>query len=157
MMSGLAMSGLAISDRIEKAISDEWMAHYQYWLGSVLLGDRYENVVLEFVEHSSDEYDHATDLAVWLRKHMALAGEVPLSLEVLLKSRHCGYVVPVMNDPHSLIQDAIKGERCAIQFYNSILGVIAGKEYHTLDEMLEWILGEEKKHLSDLEKLLREI
>ena len=63
----------------ERALADEWFAHYQYWLGSVIVSDEYENVILQFVEHSGDEYDHATELAAWLY-YVPREGKIPYSM-----------------------------------------------------------------------------
>ena len=145
-----------VAGLVEKAISDERMAHYQYWLGSVLVSDRYEEVVLQFVEHSGLEYDHATELATWLLQ-VPRQGKIPMSLNEILARGHCGYTAPVMNDPRSRILDNLKGERCAVEFYSKFLLDISEKEYYgsKLPEVLEWVIGEETTHVADLEKLLK--
>jgi bacterioferritin len=147
-----------VAKHLEKALADEWMAHYQYWIGSILVNDRYENVVAQFVEHAGQEYDHATEIGAWLLKNAPRDGRVPTSLDELLRGpHHCGYKEPVMNDPKSLVHDSIQGEACAIRFYSELITAIDGKEYYggNLPDMLEWILKDEKTHMSDLQKLLK--
>ena len=150
------MSGTRfVVEEIEKAISDEWMAHYQYFLGAVIIDPKYEDVMTEFVEHSSQEYDHATELASWLWKS-AERGSVPLSLDLLVRTRHCGYTVPRVATPSGLLQDNINAETCAVEFYTGLLRDLAGRGGYFGTEIIEilgWILDEEKKHLRDLQEL----
>lgn len=149
-----------VAKRLEMALADEWMAHYQYWIGSILVDDNYESVVAQFVEHSGQEYDHATEIGAWLLKNAPRDGKVPMSLDDLLRGpQHCGYKVPSDISPRALVDDSIQGEACAIRFYSELLKDIEGREYHgsNLEDMLKWILSDEKTHMSDLQKLLRQI
>jgi len=150
------VSTLLAAGYVERALADEWFAHYQYWFGTVTVSDKYENVILQLVEHSSDEYDHATELAAWLAR-VPREGRIPFALsEVGLRGKqHCGYVHSSGNTPIAIIQDAIKGESCAIRFYTKFINDISRADYFGSDlgDILEEILAKEKEHLSDLEKL----
>ncbi|MEA1995916.1 MAG: ferritin-like domain-containing protein, partial [Campylobacterota bacterium] len=45
---------------LNKAFADEWLAHYQYWVGAkVARGNMRGQVVAELEEHSGDELRHA--------------------------------------------------------------------------------------------------
>ena len=158
----MAMLGrdVVIEDELKKALSDEWAAHYAYWLGSVVIDPaRYEDVLTEFVEHSSQEYDHAVEIAVWLWKYNGQE-QVSSSLNQLLRTRNCEYIDTRDTTPAGLIRHNINAEKCAIEFYTDLLKVLAGRSGYygesDLKKLLEWILEEEKKHLSDLEKLRRQ-
>jgi bacterioferritin len=143
---------------IETAINDEWLAHYQYWVGSVLVDDQYENVISEFVEHSSDEYDHATELAYWMT-HQAKEGNVFTDPRAGIGPggmQFCDYIPPSSSRPESLIFDALKGERCAVRFYEGLIKMMPYVEgWKNIVELLEDILEKEKEHVSDLENLKR--
>jgi bacterioferritin len=144
------MAGLA-----ERAIADEWFAHFQYWLGSVLIDDRNEDVIFQFAEHSSDEYDHATELAVWLGKN-SMDDRIPHApYQMGGRKEYCGYIYPSGRTPESFIDDAMKGERCAIAFYTEFISRAHRVEGYGmgLGIILETILDKEKEHLADLEKL----
>lgn len=139
---------------VEQAISDEWFAHYQYWVGSVIMSPDYEDVITQFIEHSVDEYEHATWLAGWLR-NVPRAGLIPYAPSELSRHQYCGYIYPTGNFPAPLIADNIRGEHCAITFYYKFLKDISDKEYYGSDlgEMLERILEKEQEHKADLYEL----
>ncbi|MGV9168827.1 MAG: ferritin, partial [Promethearchaeia archaeon] len=56
---GKEIVGLNVDELIEKlnkAFADEWLAYYQYWIGSeVAVGPMRGAVVAELVEHAGDE------------------------------------------------------------------------------------------------------
>jgi len=145
-----------VVDLAQRALADEWFAHYQYWLGSVVVSDEWEDVIFQFVEHSSDEYDHATELAAWLTTN--LWGKVPGILPEVGNGKlyGCGYIRPRTDDPRSLVEENLRGERCAIQFYTGFIEIALRTGYSAdLGTILERILAKEKEHAADLEKLLR--
>ena len=46
---------------LNKAYSDEWLAYYQYWIGSkVVRGPNKEAVIAELTLHATEELAHAT-------------------------------------------------------------------------------------------------
>jgi len=139
---------------VRKAIADEWFAQYQYWIGAVIVDDENEDVVHEFVQHEQEEWDHATELAGWLRG-IPRVERLPYSLSELPHKQHCGYIWPSGNTRQAVVNDAIKGEKCAINFYETTLQRISGNTYYGPDigSLLEEILAKEKEHLRDLGKL----
>ena len=51
-------------DQLNAALSEEWLAYYQYWIGSfVVEGAMRGNVQNEFREHAVEELNHANLLA----------------------------------------------------------------------------------------------
>jgi len=149
-----------VAKYVEKALADELFAHYQYWLGSVIVADDFETVISQLVEHMGDEEDHATELAAWLSR-VPREGKIPYSMSEIgsLGKQECGYIYPSGNTPGSLVADALKGEKCAIKFYTKFLDEISQVEYYGsgLARSLEIILAKEKEHARDLEKLLTQI
>jgi len=151
---------LLAADLAQRALADEWFAHYQYWFGSVVVPDKWENAILQFVEHSSDEYDHATELAGWLNR-VPREGKIPRILPEVGNGKMygCGFILPRTDEPRSLVEENLRGERCAIRFYTEFIDKISRVEYYGADlgNVLEDILAKEKEHAADLEKLLRQL
>ena len=49
---------------LNSAYCDEWLSHYQYWIGAQLVvGLPREALQAELTEHANEELDHATRLA----------------------------------------------------------------------------------------------
>ncbi|MEI7857450.1 MAG: ferritin-like domain-containing protein, partial [Methanomicrobiales archaeon] len=45
---------------LNKAFSDEWLAYYQYWIGSkIVRGPNKEAVIAELTLHATEELGHA--------------------------------------------------------------------------------------------------
>ncbi len=45
---------------LNKALADEWLAYYRYWIGAkVIVGDMREPVAAELEEMATDELKHA--------------------------------------------------------------------------------------------------
>ena len=45
---------------LNKALSDEWLAYYQYWIGSkVVKGPMKDAVIAELTLHATEELSHA--------------------------------------------------------------------------------------------------
>lgn len=143
-----------IAGFVREGITDEWLAHFQYWIGSVIVEESREDVIQQFVEHSSDEYDHATDLASWLRNFPRDA-HLPYAMSELTHP-YCGYVYPTGITAAALLHDNIQGEKCAVKFYTHFLAELSDRRYSGTDlgGLLEEILAKEKEHLRDLEKLI---
>ena len=145
---------LEITQRVRKAIGDEWLAQVQYWVGALNIDDENEDAVSEFIEHEGDEWDHADRAASWLR-NIPGCGALPCSPKEICQWKHCGYIYPYRVTRASLVEDAMKGEKCAIRFYTDFIDMTGSGTYYGPDigEMLERILAKEKEHLRDLEKL----
>ena len=135
------------------AITDEWHAHFQYWIGSIIMSPQIDHIVFEFREHAENEFDHATKLGMWLR-NVPRDAHLPYALSEL-KSPYCGYIFPAGNQPYSLVADAIKGEQCAIEFYTKFIEIESETEHigSDLARILREILDDEKDHLIDLQKI----
>lgn len=68
----------------------------------------------------------------------------------------CGYDAP--NDPfvETILEQNIKGERCAIGFYKRLLNVTQGKDHVTYNIILQ-ILQDEVAHEEDLQALFEDL
>ncbi len=134
-----------------KALADEWLAHFQYWLGAkVVKGNLASKAVLELMEHAREEYEHAGMLA---DRIIELGGQPLMYPEEWLKESGCGYEAPTDSAIKVILDQNIKGEQCAIKAYNNILEVIGAKD-PTSKDMITKILNDEIKHEKDLKELL---
>lgn len=149
--------GVNVNDLIEslnKALADEWLAYYQYWVGAkVIKGPMKEEAAAELIQHATDELRHADMLTTRI---IQLGGTPVLSPYDWEKMTNCGYDAP--NDPFvkRVLEQNIKGEQCAIQTYNTILGKVKDKDPITYNMVLQ-ILTDEIEHEDDLQAVLEDI
>jgi len=132
---------------LNKALADEWMAYYQYWIGAkVVKGPMKDAVIAELELHATEELTHAQLLVTRI---VQLGGTPVLSPEAWTKITNCGYEAP--EDPFvSVILDQnIKGEQCAIRVYNKLLDITRETDPITFNIILQ-ILTDEVEHEEDL-------
>jgi len=139
---------------LNKALADEWLAYYQYWVGSkIAVGPMRELVVKELTEHAGDELKHAEML---VNRIIQLGGKPILNPQDWFKLTNCGYEVP--EDPYvkKLLEQNIKGEQCAIEVYYKLLEFTKDKDPVTAKMVLE-ILEDEIEHEADLQAILEDL
>jgi bacterioferritin len=143
-----------IVNLLNKAYCDEWLAYYQYWVGSkVVKGPNKEAVISELTLHATEELNHATLLATCI---IQLGGTPVTKPQEWYKLTNCGYDAP--DDPFivKILEQNIKGEQCAIKTYNSLLKKTEGKDPVTYNILLT-ILSQEVEHEEDLQALLEDV
>lgn len=139
---------------LNKAFADEWLAYYQYWVGArVVTGPMRGAVEAELNEHAADELRHAEMLT---QRIIQLGGEPLLSPDQWKEKTNCGYEAPADPRIRPVLEQNIKGERCAIEVYTKLLKLVEGKDPITYNIVLS-ILQDEIEHEDDLETLLRDI
>jgi bacterioferritin len=139
---------------LNKAMADEWMAYYQYWIGAkVAKGPMRGAVAAELVQHATEELGHAELLA---GRIIQLGGIPLLNPEDWFKAANCGYETP--EDPYveSLLAQNIKGEQCAIDVYQQLIKLTRDADPVTYEIVLG-ILIDEVEHEEDLQALLEDI
>jgi len=150
---GREIVGVNVKKLIEllnKALADEWLAYYQYWIGSkVIVGPMRGVVVAELVEHAGDELRHAEML---VERILQLGGTPILKPEDWYKMTNCGYDAPVDPKVKKILKQNIKGEQCAIDVYKKLLDFLGGKDFIT-SNMVESILADEVEHEEDLQAI----
>lgn len=150
---GRSIVGLDVNELINtlnKALADEWLAYYQYWVGSkVLVGPMKGEVEAELIEHATDELRHADML---VQRIIQLGGTPLLDPGEWPKWSNCGYEIP--SDPHvrKVIEQNIKGEQCAIGVYDSLMKMTKDLDPITHQIAFE-ILRDEVEHEEDLQGL----
>ena len=136
---------------LNKALADEWLAYYQYWIGAkVAKGVMREPVVAELEQHAQDELRHATML---VSRIIQLGGEPLLEPQDWYKETNCGYDKPSDPNTKTLLDQNIKGEQCAITVYKKLSDFVKDKDPVTYNMALQ-ILADEIEHEDDLEAIV---
>ncbi|MCX7916819.1 MAG: ferritin-like domain-containing protein [bacterium] len=143
-----------IVEKLNKALSDEWLAYYQYWIGAkVVKGKFREEVANELKEHADEELKHAEML---VDRIIQLGGNPVLSPEEWYKLTNCGYDAPTDANVISVLKQNIKGEQCAIEVYQNLAEYLKDKDNISYYMVLE-ILKDEIEHEDDLINILEDI
>lgn len=155
--SGKSIVELDVKDLLEnlnKALADEWLAYYQYWIGAqVVKGQMRDAIEKELLQHAEEELKHANML---VKRILQLGGVPLLDPQEWFKKTTCGYLAPKEFSQKEILAQNIKGERCAIGVYNNLLKKVKGKDEITYNMILD-ILEEEVEHEDDLEKLQEDL
>ena len=154
---GKAIVGMDVDQLVEllnKALADEWLAYYQYWIGAkVAVGPMRDGVIAELEQHATEELGHALLL---VNRIMQLGGTPLLSPEEWYKMTNCGYDAPVDPSVFALLDQNIKGEQCAIETYQSLLTLVRNKDDVTYNIVLG-ILSDEVEHEEDLQAIVEDL
>ncbi len=135
---------------LNKAYADEWLAYYQYFIESkVIKGIMKDAAIAELDQHATDELRHANMVA---DRILQLGGTPLLSPQDWFTHTNCGYETPEDFDVVAILQDAIKGEQCAISTYSDLAELTKDKDIVTYDIVSE-ILADEVEHEEDLQAL----
>jgi bacterioferritin len=141
-------------DLLNKALADEWLAYYQYWIGAkVVKGPMKDAVISELTIHATEELAHAVLVA---DRIIQLGGTPVLSPAEWIKITNCGYDAP--SDPYveEVLKQNIKGEQCAIKTYNQMLDITREADPVTYNMALG-ILSQEVEHEEDLDALREDL
>ena len=141
-------------EKLNKALADEWLAYYQYWIGAkVAAGPMRGAVTFELEEHATEELGHALLL---VDRIMQLGGTPLLKPQDWFEVTNCGYEAP--EDPYVevLLEQNIKGEQCAIEVYQELATLTRDGDPVTYEIVLQ-ILTDEIAHEEDLQALAEDI
>jgi len=139
---------------LNKALSDEWLAYYQYWIGAkVVKGPMKDAVISELDLHATEELTHAQLLVTRI---VQLGGTPVLNPENWFKLTNCGYDAP--DDPYveEVLNQNIKGEQCAIRTYSKLMDLTKEADPVTHDIILR-IITDEVEHEEDLVALKEDL
>ncbi len=139
---------------LNRAYADEWLAAYAYnYMGQVVTGRPAAKHLAELLmDTSKDELEHQQELA----ERIASLGGKPLAdVAKLLETSSAGYPLPPADekDFEAIVKTVIKAEHDAIEVYNRLLQMTAGKDPVTYNLILH-ILTEEIEHEDEFENLL---
>ena len=140
--------------KLTTAFADEWSAYYQYWLGAqIAKGVMRGVVVAELIEHANEELAHAQLIT---NRIIQLGGTVNMLPSEWSKFAGCKYNAVKSENSLTILQENIKGEQCAIKFYDSLLKELHCKDFVTAN-MISKILEDEVKHEQDLVTILEDL
>lgn len=141
-------------DILNQAYAEEWLAYYQYWIGSqVICGPMRPLVQEEFMKHAKEELEHAKMIS---DRIIQLGGTPLLAPSEWSKQAKCHYEVPRNETTMALLKQNLDSERCAIARYQQICETCFGKDYDTFDMSLK-ILHEELDHEQDWEDFIKDL
>jgi bacterioferritin len=141
-------------DLLNAALSEEWLAYYQYWIGARLMeGPMRSEIEPELLLHATQELNHA-ELVV--DRIIQLGGLPVIHPKEWFKLSRCEYDAPSDLYVEVILEQNLKGERCAIQRYKEIADFTSGKD-HTTHQMATTILNEELEHENDIEDWITDI
>jgi bacterioferritin len=154
---GIEIVGMDVDELLEllnRAYCDEWLAHYQYWIGAKLVaGPMKDAVIAELEQHAIEELNHA----LMLTKRIIQLGGTPINKpEDWYKWTNCGYDAP--DDPYVkvILEQNIKGEQCAISTYQKLMQKTQTTDPVTYNLGLQ-IIEQEVEHEEDLQSLLEDL
>lgn len=144
----------AVIEILNKAYCDEWLAYYQYFIeAKVVKGLMKDAVLAELNLHAADELRHATMIS---GRIIQLGGTPILHPGEWLTHSNCGYDAPTNPDVRAILDQAVKGEQCAISTYSKMLDIVREKDVVTYD-LVSQILADEVEHEEDLQSLFDDI
>jgi bacterioferritin len=140
--------------KLNAALSEEWLAYYQYWIGARLMeGPMRSEIEPELLLHATQELNHA----VLVVNRIIQLGGTPVTHPVeWFKLSRCEYDAPTDPYVEVILEQNLKGERCAIERYQEIADYTNGKD-HTTHQMAVTILNEELEHEQDIEDWINDI
>lgn len=139
---------------LNEALSEEWLAYYQYWVGARLMeGPMRSEVEPELLLHADQELNHAV---LVVSRIIQLGGTPVINPADWFRLAKCKYEEP--SDPYIevILEQNLRSERCAIRRYQQIADFTNGKDHSTY-QMAVQILNEELEHENDIEDWLKDL
>ena len=141
-------------EMLNAALSEEWLAYYQYWIGARLMeGPMRSEVEPELLVHADEELGHAV---LVVDRIIQLGGTPVINPKDWTKHARCAYEEP--SDPYieRILEQNLAGERCAIKRYQEIADFTAGKD-HATHQMAVQSLNDELEHENDIEDWITDL
>lgn len=144
-----------VIDVLNKALAEEWLAFYQYWIGAaVMKGAMRGDIQREFEQHALEEFGHAKLL---VDRIIQLEGTPLLHPQRWFEYTECAYEEPDNDfEITRLLLQNTASERCAIRRYQGIAAMSDGKDFTTCD-LAKKILADEQAHEQELQDFLDDV
>ena len=140
----IEISNLDIRQMIQylnEALAEEWLAYYQYWVGARLMeGPMRSEIEPELV----------------VNRIIQLGGTSLLNPDQWKQFAKCDYEEPIDPYVETVLEQNLRGERCAIGRYQNLAAFAEGKDYATY-QMAITILNDELEHEHDIEDWITDI
>ncbi len=139
---------------MNSALAEEWLAYYQYWVGARMMeGPMRKEIETELLIHANEELGHAVLL---VDRIIQLGGTPVLSPFDWKKLAKCEYEAPTDPYVEAILEQNLRGERCAIEHYKALADYTNGKDY-TTHQIATQILSDELEHEKDIADFLTDI
>ena len=143
-----------LTKMLNAALSEEWLAYYQYWIGArIMEGPMRSEIEPELLIHATMELNHAVMVVTRI---IQLDGIPVLDPSEWMQLARCLYEAPTDPYVETILNQNLESERCAIQRYKEIADFTNGKD-HTTHQMATTILNEELEHEQEIEDWIRDI
>ena len=143
-----------IVELLNRALADEWLAYYQYWMGAkIVSGPMKDAVIAELMQHATDELRHADMVS---SRIIQLGGTPVTTPRKWFDLTNCGYEEPADPFVEKILEQNVAGEQCAIGVYNALMKEVAGKDPVTYNLAVQ-ILQDEIEHEEDLQALVEDL
>ncbi|MDR1878482.1 MAG: ferritin [Bacteroidales bacterium] len=141
-------------EMLNAALSEEWLAYYQYWIGARLMeGPMRSEIEPELLIHANEELAHAV---LVVDRIIQLDGMPVVNPVDWTKFARCKYEAPTDPYVEVILEQNLRGERCAIKRYEEIANYTVGKDHATY-QMAVAILEDELEHEHDIEDWIRDL
>ena len=143
-----------IDELLNKASADEWLAYYQYRIGAQALeGQPHGEAEAELLKYANDEHRQTQMLSDRISQ---LDGTPLMTPENWYKHTNYGYEAPENPSVKKIINQDIKGERCACKVYWTLADRTKETDPVT-HKIVLGIMHDKIEHEDDLEGILDDI
>lgn len=141
-----------ILNNLNEAMADEWLAMFQYFTEVRILEESNfkQAIIKELKQHAMEEYKHAGWIA---NRIMELGGTIITNPSDLIITSGCGITEPKNSNSIIILDEAIKGERCAIESYTNMAQIAKMNNDLITYDMFMRIIEDELNHEKDLNQL----
>ncbi|MDR1459811.1 MAG: ferritin [Bacteroidales bacterium] len=141
-------------EMLNSALSEEWLAYYQYWIGARLMeGPMRSEIEPELLVHANEELNHAV---LVVDRIIQLNGTPVIDPSQWTKFAACKYEAPVDPYVEVILEQNLRGERCAIKRYEELANFTVGHDHATY-QMAVGILQDELEHEHDIEDWIKDL
>jgi len=144
-----------IINRLNTALSEEWLAYYQYWTAAQsVVGPRKTDVRDKFMQHAGQELDHAILLC---QRIVHLGGQPVLTPQNWANISRCPtYRTHALFEIENLLKTIRTTEECAMIRYQEIAELTEHIDIST-NNIAKRILAEEADHEQNIQDFLDDL
>lgn len=134
---------------LNEALATEWVCVLRYYRHYFMASGMFADTVkAEFLEHASQEQEHAKLIA---ERIVQLGGEPDLDPDTLTRRAHAEYKPG--KDLRDMVRENLVAERIAIDSYREMINYVGDRDT-TTKRILEHVLAQEEEHADDMKDLL---